>query len=293
MARIIKARKSPTQKAYSKEVTRIKRAIKRLEQRGYIFEKQPFKEATRPTKASITKLEKLTTAELYKKAKFTTPEGKKISGEERRKQERSESAKKGVETRQRKKAYEEQREKFKQWTQERYGEPISESPYTPPLTATNVEPDESELLDVSEYVKMEQKQFEAEQRIKDEEAKRRLREEEEYRQRFSQGKIIYDQIMDMIYEIDIQFQRSADSLRHALEREFERYGEDKVLMSMAEVEPDFLETCRRALTYLPEDERHVKAITHLHELITGEALSIEEAQRIHDEVDSDSYENEI
>lgn len=289
MARIIKARKSPTQKAYSKEVTRIKRAIKRLEQRGYIFEKQPFKEATRPTKASITKLEKLTTAELYKKAKFTTPEGKKISGEERRKQERSESAKKSAETRRLKRTYEEQREKFKQWTQERYGEPITESP----LTVTNTEPEEPELLDTYDYAKAQQEQFEAEQRIKDEEAKRRLREEEEYRQKFSQGKIIYDQIMDMIYEIDIQFQRSADSLRHALEREFERYGEDKVLMSMAEVEPDFLETCRRALTYLPEDERHVKAITHLHELITGEALSIEEAQRIHDEVDSDSYENEI
>lgn len=286
MARKLQSSKTTASKAYSRELSRIKRGIKRLEQRGYTFDKPPVKEVTRPTRLSVEKLQKITAKDLYKYAKYTTEEGKKISGEERRKQERQESAKKSAETRRRKKAWEEQQEKFKGCTAERYGEAITPETYkSAPEPKSEITPEEREQY--------QREQFEREQRIRDEEAKRRLKEEQSFREKFSEGKIVYEQIMDMIAEIDIQYQRSADSLRHALDREFDRYGEDKVLMAMAEADSDFLETCRRALTYLPEDERHIKAISHLHELITGVALTIEEAQRIHDEVDSDSYENEI
>ena len=258
-------------KAYNKELRRLERGVKRLEARGYEFSKLPFKPLTRPLPSSIERLQKISIKDLYKYAKYTTAEGKKISGEVRRKQERQESARKAAETRKRKKEYETQQQKFQSWTENRYGDvptPDNEIPQS-------------------------QESFEEEIRRKDEEAKRRLTEDEQYRQKFNEGKIVYDKILDMIYEVDIKHQRSAESLRRALDREFDAYGEDAVLMAMANAPADFIESCEKALTYKPEDERHLLAITRLHELITGTAVSIEEAQRIHDDVDSDSYENEI
>ena len=93
----------------------------------------------------------------------------------------------------------------------------------------------------------------------------------------------------MINDIDIIHEASAQSLRRELEAQFDAYGEDAVLMSMANAPSEFIETAKDALRYKPDSEQHLKAITRLRELITGTVLTMEEAQEIHDRMEQDSY----
>ena len=266
MARRIKTTKSPTQLAYSKELSRIKRSIRRLEQRGYVFDKSPIKEVKRPTKASITKLQKVSTKDLYKKATYKTPEGKIITGEERLKQERSERAKKSAETR---RARREAELKF----------------FEENIITENIR---------FEYSVRNQKQtFEEQMRTRDEEAKKKLRDDEEFRRKFTQGEIVYQQILDMIRSQSTFRERSAQSLEQALQSDIAEFAFNETMEAMANAPQEFVESAQTALNYDPNDERHVMAITHIYQLIKGTALTIEEAQRIHDIVDSESYENGI
>lgn len=247
---------------YNKELRRLQRAVKRIEKRGYTFGKLPFKELKQPKPASIERLQAIKTKDLYKYASYETEAGT-ISGTERRKQERKESARKALETRRQNEAKRRREESDK------------------------VSRETSEQK--AQQIKDEQQQFEEEIRRRDEETKRRLNEEQEYRERFSQGKIIYQQIMDMIDDIDIMHEASAQSLRNRLEEEFDAYGEDAVLMAMANAPGEFVESAKDALRYKPDSEQHLKAITHLHQLITGTVITMEEAQEIHDRMEQDSY----
>lgn len=119
----------------------------------------------------------------------------------------------------------------------------------------------------------------------------RLKEDQDFRQAFSQGKIVYDQIMDMIYDIDISHQRSADALRRFLDEEFDKYGEDAVLQAMGNASQQMIEHAQTALDYKPEDERHLQAVTAIDTLISGEVPTMERAKYIQDIVEKDSYEN--
>lgn len=89
---------------YKKEIKRIKRFISRAEKRGYSFN---FKEPQLPKrfrKESVERLKKITPEKLYASAEYTgeLSHGKKLTGLQGRKLERSASAKKGAETRKRK-----------------------------------------------------------------------------------------------------------------------------------------------------------------------------------------------
>lgn len=254
---------------YNKELRRLQRAVERIEERGYTFSKLPFKELKQPKPASIERLQAIKTKDLYQYAQYKTETGT-ISGTERRKQERQESARKALETRRQNEAKRQQEEADR-------------------VSRETLERQEANAELIAQQIEEEQQQFEEEIRRRDEETKRRLNEEKEFRERFSQGKIIYEQIMDMIYDIDITHQASAESLRRELDAQMDAYGEDAVLMAMANAPSDFIETAQTALQYKPESDQHSKAIMKLHELITGTVMTMEEAQEIHDRMEQDSY----
>lgn len=90
-------KKTASQKAYSKEVSRIKRQIKSLEKRGYTVN------VTIPKTTKGAK--NLTLEKLYEKSTYTTVEGKTIKGKVAREQERSRSAIKARDTRRRHEYY--------------------------------------------------------------------------------------------------------------------------------------------------------------------------------------------
>lgn len=96
-----KTKQDLLQQQYNKQVKRINQFVKRAEKRGYTFADNiiPKKPKTL-TKKSIERLEKLTANTLYKKAKYSTEEGKSVSGAQGRKYERKQATRKAQKTRQ-------------------------------------------------------------------------------------------------------------------------------------------------------------------------------------------------
>ena len=92
------------EKQYKKEVNRLNRFIKQAEKRGYRFpEKVIPRQVKKPTKASIERLKKIKSSDLYAKATALSETGKIISGTEKRKEEKRIQAEKAWRTRRRKK----------------------------------------------------------------------------------------------------------------------------------------------------------------------------------------------
>ena len=96
------AKKSKYYESYKKELTRIKRFIRRAEKRGYKFEENVIpKTPKKITQGSVNTLKKLTPEKLYKKSVYGGEQsgGEIVSGVLGRKLERKISAEKAKETR--------------------------------------------------------------------------------------------------------------------------------------------------------------------------------------------------
>lgn len=86
-------------KEIRKQRKRIQQFVRRAEKRGYSFPENVVPDIPKnPTEKTLERFKKITPETLYKKAIYTSPEGTKIKGTERRKEERSEASKKGAET---------------------------------------------------------------------------------------------------------------------------------------------------------------------------------------------------
>lgn len=95
-------KQSSAERAYSKQVRRIKQFISRAEKRGFHFNENVLpKRPNRITQASVRKLAKLTPEKLYQKAEYggTATYGEIVSGVKGVRLERSLRAKKAAETR--------------------------------------------------------------------------------------------------------------------------------------------------------------------------------------------------
>ena len=105
----LKKKRAKKNKEYAKELARIKRQMKRMEKRGYIFDKPAPQKKEAPTQKDIKALKKITTEQLYKQAEYVSPEtGEIISGIAGRRQERSTASKKAAQTRKQKAKQKEQ-----------------------------------------------------------------------------------------------------------------------------------------------------------------------------------------
>lgn len=83
-----------------KERRRVKQFIRRAEKRGFTFSSTVVPDLPKKiTEQTLSRWQKLTPSELYKKAVYTSPTGTTIKGLERRKQERKEASIKAAKTR--------------------------------------------------------------------------------------------------------------------------------------------------------------------------------------------------
>lgn len=95
-----KSQLSDVQKAYHKERRRIQKQIRHMENRAYDVPSLLPDIPKRITKASVNKLKKITTEYLYSKSRYIDTEtGEILTGEQGRKQERKEAAKRAAQTR--------------------------------------------------------------------------------------------------------------------------------------------------------------------------------------------------
>ena len=96
-----KRKKTALQKAYSKEASRVKQAVKRLQKRGYLVESPSFKE--KPRTRDLERLKKIKTQHLIEKAQFVIPDtGEIVSGLGGQKYENVRRSQKAAETRKQK-----------------------------------------------------------------------------------------------------------------------------------------------------------------------------------------------
>lgn len=136
---------SPTERAYSAQVKRIKNFIRRAEKRGYIFNENTL--PTKPkriTQASVRRLQRLTPQQLYKKAQYSgqLSEGKLVSAQTGLQLEKRARIAKAKETRERKRIAKQADLELKQWLdQHRYE--IEESGLYEP------EPEEPEIVELA------------------------------------------------------------------------------------------------------------------------------------------------
>lgn len=96
----MKKRLTPMQKAWNKEIERLRKFQSRAEKRGYTFSEDFIPERPRRiTKKRLAELKARTPKTEYAKAQYTTPTGTKVSGTEGRKMERSAAARRGAQSR--------------------------------------------------------------------------------------------------------------------------------------------------------------------------------------------------
>lgn len=96
-------KKTPAEKEYSKQLTRIRNFMASASKRGYSFSAAAYRvlynTPSKITTASVNRLKKITPEYLYKKAKYTAPTGETMSGTQGRKYEQAQAGKKAGEKR--------------------------------------------------------------------------------------------------------------------------------------------------------------------------------------------------
>lgn len=97
--------KTPNQIEFERQLKRINRSIKKLQQQGYVVDQRILgrTDYTRYTKQAISRLKQIKPATIRAASVHESPTGDLISGTEYYKKQRSEQAKKGWETRRAKK----------------------------------------------------------------------------------------------------------------------------------------------------------------------------------------------
>lgn len=110
MAKRTSRKMTANQRAYAKELKRIKQAVKRLEKRGYRFVENAVPETPkRITHKALQRIKELKGNKIYDLAQYLDENtGKVVSGLEGKKIEQKERARKSAETRKKKKKKEEQ-----------------------------------------------------------------------------------------------------------------------------------------------------------------------------------------
>lgn len=139
------AKKSTIRKDYLKARQKLQRQVRSMEKRGYSFDKNPVPDTVKkPTKASINRLQKIQ-SQLYEKAHGYV-EGERVTGKQFRGHLRRESAKKAVETRERRKRVnqelDEEREYWENFTED----------YEDTVSYSSAEPSEAEAINLGDAV---------------------------------------------------------------------------------------------------------------------------------------------
>lgn len=133
--------------------------------------------------------------------------------------------------------------------------------------------------------------WEEERSIKDDQIKKDLQAQKRLRMMFTKGNIIYNNILDLINEIDKSHKKAAEKLRKLLDSQINQFGKDKVMLSLSQNETEVMELIDVTLRYNPGDDRHDTAIRELYTLFKGEIPTSQDMKDLQDSIDADlSYD---
>lgn len=250
---------SPVVQQYNKERNRISRQLSRMLARGYIIPADALPPRPKKiTKASVRRLQKITTKKLYDQSDFQDlVTGEVVSGREGRKIERKRSAEKAQATRKRRKHDEYMVEQG--WRKR------------------------EKEIEEQEAQEEEQEEWERERRRKDQADRERLERDAEWRRRLSEGQMIADQIESIIEDIEDTFSRDLASIVRRAWDNAQR-GDKQVLYRRLAENPDVIDALKESY-YQDRSGDHFRptAFNKFLSIIQGSALSAEQMQANQDE----------
>lgn len=129
--------------------------------------------------------------------------------------------------------------------------------------------------------------FEQRRRKADKQYRKKFESDAEFRQRFSEGKLAYQTVMEMIENVTFGRPSACRSLKALLNSEIDSYGFDTTMMSISNAPEEFISECQRALMYSPEHPSHQDALRRIRVLITGTLPTAEELRNFQDMMDSE------
>lgn len=219
--------------------------------RGYQYSKEFVKRILEGKRTKQKTYEAVTPEALQKKGRAFLPSGKKVSGTEYRKFERSESAKRGAETRKTK-------------------APIR-TEYTPKLS-------QEERDRWTEDVEREYREQERRDRQWEQERRKQDFIDYEKASQYNEAREVYLNLQGMIDEYEAEYPQGANILRQSLKKEIAKYGEAGVIKSISKAPGEVLETARRIIYYSGKSD--TTGYLQLMNLIRAEIPTLEEKKLI-------------
>lgn len=257
MASKRKAQKqTQVQKEYRKERNRIQRQINRMHRRGYYgMEDMLPAKPKKVTKASVRRLKRITTKDLYDKADFIDLTTGEVlgNGEQGRVIERKRATAKAQETRRK-------RRESEAWKRE---------------------------VDEAGKHDREQREQEWKQRRQrqDEENKRRLQQDQQYAKQFDTGAITERKVRDVLDEHRRDFPNTVADLERILDSAEGDEGHDELWARLSEHD-DLVDTIEE-IFYKAGDHISVSAFNHFREIVLNRVMSAEEMRDAEDKYEQD------
>lgn len=260
MASKRKAQKqTQVQKEYRKERNRIQRQINRMHRRGYYgMEDMLPAKPKKVTKASVRRLKRITTKDLYDKADFIDLTTGEVlgTGEQGRAIERKRSAVKAQETRRARKRAQEQQS---------YAGQVQQA----------MERDR----------RVREEQWQEQRRRKDEDNKRRLQQDQQYADQFASGVLTEEAVRAVLDNMRKDFPNTVADIERLIETAEGDEGHDRFWARMSE-HPELLDSLEEVF-YKSGDHISVTAFNNFKQIVTGHAMSAEEMRDSQDRYEQD------
>lgn len=256
-----KRKLSPIAQQYRKERKRIQNQMRRMEKRGYIFEKNPLPSIPKKiTAGSVRRLEQLTTKKLYEKAIYVDRQyGDVLSGQQGRALERKASAAKASRT-------------LKQKNETKK--------YIAKLISDNRKESDKRY-----------KQRKEERKKRDEESKRRIKQEKEFYDRFSRGSEARSYVSELLDEKERGWPNMVAELRRAIREGEAREGTDAFWERIADY-PELFDDLDETF-YYEGDHIRPSSFNRVLSLFNDSPLSGLEARAAQDKYESDVSYNYV
>lgn len=256
---------SQVQKDYNRERNRIQRQINRMRKRGYMgMEDMLPPKPKRITQASVRRLKKITTKDLYDKADFIDLTTGEVlgSGVQGRQIERRQAAKKAAETRRRRR--------------------------------TEAVPAE-EPIDYDDLIRRNREEMEERwqehRRQRDEENRRRLEKDKAYSDQFSEGQMLLRGVQQAINNHTSGEAEAASQLQSILDNALSEFGEETVIYNLSVASEDVIGYVQESLHYKPGTAHFANRCNEFYRMITQSAPSADMIQRWSEAEENDSFVN--
>ena len=146
--------------------------------------------------------------------------------------------------------------------------------------------------DIYTYEEREQQiKEERKQKIRAKKELKRMEQDEEYRNRFNEANLVYNEFINRLNTIGVNNPETQSYLLDVLNEQIAIYGRDKVIMRMADSGSDIIEATEIALYYKQGYGGWQTAVNHIMQIITGNIPTAEESSKFEEQLDSE-YEVE-